>query len=182
MKLLSSLPIGSLLLLVLLFVYMRFRYAKKRNQSMYLFTETALAFLFFYTSTLLYLTVLPNQFSAAKDQVSINFIPFHSIYQNFHALHHGYPALVYLNIIGNILLFVPIGFLLFCGFKKMTWQKAVLSGFLLSTSIEMLQFLFSTYGIITRSSDVDDMILNTLGTAIGCMFYILYRSKKGVLR
>lgn len=174
--------IAYFLLLVPLYINMRYRQAKQHQRFIYLRTEIHLACLFVYTNVLLYLTVFPNRFSAAKDQVSVNLIPFHSIYQNIHAYHHGYPNLVFLNLAGNILLFVPLGFFLYRTFRKMRWRKAVLAGFILSTTIEVLQWIFSQSGIITRSSDIDDMILNTFGTAIGCLMYQMYQRKKENIR
>lgn len=65
--------------------------------------------------------------------------------------------------VGNIIWFVPLGFLLPClnnRFSSIT--KVLLSGFLLSLLIEFFQFAFGT-GI----SEGDDLILNTLGALIG---------------
>ncbi|MFS3916186.1 VanZ family protein [Bacillus australimaris] len=166
------------LLLVPLYVHMRYRQAKKHKRFIYLRTELVLASLFIYTNVLLYLTVFPNRFSAPRDQVSVNLMPLQSIYQNLHAYHHGYPNLVFLNLAGNILLFVPLGFFLYQVFRTMRWQKAILSGFFLSTMIEMLQWMFSQSGMITRSSDIDDILLNTLGTVLGCIVYQIYRKRK----
>ncbi|ANT55895.1 VanZ family protein [Bacillus sp. FSL R5-0820] len=166
------------LLLVPFYLYMRYRLAKKQQRFIYLRTEMVLAFLFVYTNVLFYLTVFPNRFSAPKDQVSVNLIPFHSIQQNLHAFQHGYPNLVFLNLAGNILLFVPLGFFLYQAFRTCRFQKAVLAGLILSAIIEILQWIFSQSGMITRSSDIDDMILNTLGTALGCIVYVTYRRRK----
>lgn len=166
------------LLLVPFYLYMRYRLAKKKKRFIYLRTEMVLVCLFVYTNVLLYLTVFPNRFSAARDQVSVNLIPFHSIHQNLHAYHHGYPNLVFFNLAGNILLFVPLGFFLYQTFRTMRWQKAVLAGFMLSAMIEVLQWIFSQSGMITRSSDIDDIILNTLGAALGCIVYQIYRRRK----
>ncbi|TYS34546.1 VanZ family protein [Bacillus pumilus] len=166
------------LLLVPLYLHMRYKQAKKHKRFIYLRTEMVLACLFIYTNVLLYLTVFPNRFSAPKDQVSVNLMPLQSIYQNLHAYHHGYPNLVFLNLAGNILLFVPLGFFLYQAFRTMRWQKAILAGFFLSTMIELLQWMFSQSGIITRSSDVDDILLNTLGTALGCILFWMYRRRK----
>ncbi|AVM23035.1 VanZ family protein [Bacillus pumilus] len=166
------------LLLVPLYLHMRYKQAKKHKRFIYLRTEMVLACLFIYTNVLLYLTVFPNRFSAPKDQVSVNLIPLQSIYQNLHAYHHGYPNLVFLNLAGNILLFVPLGFFLYQAFRTMRWQKAILAGFFSSTMIELLQWMFSQSGIITRSSDVDDILLNTLGTALGCILFWMYRRRK----
>ncbi|MGX9292454.1 VanZ family protein [Bacillus sp. A015] len=173
---------GYFLLLVPLYIHMRYRQAKRHKRFIYLRTEMVLACLFVYTNVLLYLTVFPNRFSAPRDQVSVNLIPLQSIYQNLHAYHHGYPNLVFLNLTGNILLFVPLGFFLYQAFRTMRWQKAILAGLILSAMIEVLQWMFSQSGMITRSSDIDDILLNTLGTALGCTLYQMYRRRKEKIR
>lgn len=66
------------------------------------------------------------------------------------------------NSILNIILFVPLGFvlpLLWKRFRKL--QSTVLFGFSFSLTIELLQML--TY----RATDVNDLITNTLGAAWG---------------
>ena len=75
---------------------------------------------------------------------------------------------------GNIAWFMPLGFLLpilmrSCG----TFAKILSSGFLLSLTIEFLQFVFGT-GI----SELDDVILNTLGTMLGFVVYRIYAHNK----
>ena len=67
------------------------------------------------------------------------------------------------NIILNIFLFVPLGFLLPLGIKRLRiWWKIYLAGVLLTLGIETLQF-FLKRGIF----DLDDMFNNTIGTMIG---------------
>ena len=62
----------------------------------------------------------------------------------------------------NAVMFAPFGFLLpvlWCKCRK--WEVTVLAGFLLSLTIEVLQmFCF-------RATDVDDLIMNTLGAGFG---------------
>ena len=62
----------------------------------------------------------------------------------------------------NAVMFAPFGFLLpvlWCKCRK--WKVTVLAGFLLSLTIEVLQmFCF-------RATDVDDLIMNTLGAGFG---------------
>lgn len=64
--------------------------------------------------------------------------------------------------IENIILFIPLGFMLPCLWKKYEalWQTA-LSGFIVSLLIEMGQ-LFNS-----RITDIDDLLMNTLGAFIG---------------
>ena len=61
----------------------------------------------------------------------------------------------------NILLFIPFGSLL----GRKGW-KAVLFGFLLSAFIECAQYLF-----LLGYCEADDVLNNTLGTAVGVAFY-----------
>lgn len=66
------------------------------------------------------------------------------------------------NTLLNILLFVPLGILLpFLWSEYRTAKAAVTFGFGMSLAIELLQIL--TY----RATDINDLIANTLGTAVG---------------
>lgn len=64
--------------------------------------------------------------------------------------------------LGNILWFVPFGFLLPCIFKKSTFLKTVFYGFAFSLAIESMQLVFKM-GVF----EIDDLLLNTFGTALG---------------
>ncbi len=67
------------------------------------------------------------------------------------------------NLILNILLFVPMGFLLPVVFRKEDrFWKVYLTGFLVSVGIEFIQF-FGKRGVV----EADDVFNNTLGTMIG---------------
>jgi glycopeptide antibiotics resistance protein len=73
-----------------------------------------------------------------------------------------------LNIVGNIVLLVPVGFLLPLIFRNITWKKmlaiAVASGLL----IEGMQVVLHV-GIF----DIDDVILNGLGVMIGYWTFLI---------
>lgn len=71
----------------------------------------------------------------------------------------------------NILMLIPFGFgLPFITDLRM--KKTVLAGMLFSIGIEFLQFLSGHVAHMTfRVADIDDVIFNTLGTAIG---YVLF--------
>lgn len=62
---------------------------------------------------------------------------------------------------GNIVMFMPIGFFPRLLFRKWSWWKSLLAGFCASATIEFAQ-LFTV-----RSTDIDDVILNTLGALLG---------------
>lgn len=78
------------------------------------------------------------------------------------------------NSFGNILCFVPIGFLLPIVFsKKQTFLRVTLAGMCFSICIEILQFLLAT-GV----SDIDDVFFNTCGTICGYLPYLIFRRMK----
>lgn len=98
-----------------------------------------------------------------------NFAPFRQIVF-FLQLGEEYRAFARLNLIGNLALFVPLGMLLPMYDRKRfsTVRRIVTFGILLSISIECLQFF------VGRTVDVDDVMLNTLGTTIGAGMYQLF--------
>ena len=74
-----------------------------------------------------------------------------------------------LNVIGNTLMFVPLGIVCPSVFKELdSYKKVLLAGFGTSLIIEILQLPF-----YSRVSDVDDLILNSLGFVMGYLIYIL---------
>ena len=72
----------------------------------------------------------------------------------------------------NISLFIPFGFLIRKN-TKLTPLQTILTGFLFSICIEILQPLLS----FDRVSDISDVITNTIGTCIGVFLYQFYRHK-----
>lgn len=88
------------------------------------------------------------------------------------------------NIMGmvlNMVMFAPLGFLLPAYFERYRhWGRTLAAGFLTSLTVELIQ-LFTF-----RATDVDDLIMNTLGTLVGFLLAKLvlrrrtavYRGKK----
>lgn len=72
------------------------------------------------------------------------------------------------QIIMNVFLFIPIGFLVGGALKKKHLWNALGFGFVLSLFIEVTQ-LISTRGVF----NVDDIIHNTLGCVIGFICFVL---------
>ncbi len=109
-----------------------------------------------------------------RDARRYNFIPFAEIRRFIAARDSlGFDA-VFLNLAGNIIGFVPIGFILPVIDRKFTgFFSTVASGVVLSAAVEGIQFLFKL-GIC----DVDDLILNTCGTVIGYIFFIIMRKAR----
>ena len=80
------------------------------------------------------------------------------------------------NSILNMLLFVPLGFFLplLCRDCK-GFRKVVIIGFLCSLGIELAQLF--TY----RITDINDLMNNTLGAALGYLLFTRIRSRRTVM-
>ena len=74
------------------------------------------------------------------------------------------------EVILNILLYIPLGYLLHYAFPRLKWWMIVVTGFLLSGLTETIQ-LFFKLGLC----EVDDLISNTMGTVIGVGAYRAYK-------
>ena len=87
-------------------------------------------------------------------------------------LTHGQSLLdFFYNSLGNVLWFIPFGFLFPTVIQKKSMVGTILAGGCLSVSIESLQFVLET-GV----SDIDDVFFNVCGTIIGFILYrIIYR-------
>ena len=77
------------------------------------------------------------------------------------------------QVLGNIALFMPLGFLLPFLFKKASsFKNMLLISIFTSISIELIQFGFDL--IVkwdAKSCDIDDVILNVLGGIVGFLIY-----------
>lgn len=82
------------------------------------------------------------------------------------------------NAAGNVLLFLPLGVLLPLVWGRLRFWQGMLIAIALSASIELLQYLSRPWGG-TRSADVNDVILNSLGACLGLTFVSLLRLRLG---
>ena len=73
-------------------------------------------------------------------------------------------------LLGNIIMFMPIGFFPALLWRGWRWWKSLLAGFCTSASIEFIQFF------IGRSTDIDDVILNTTGALAGFWIFCLMKA------
>ena len=84
-----------------------------------------------------------------------------------------YPTVkeILLNLIGNTAMFIPLGIIWPIVYKGLdTHVKVIAAGFGFSLIIEILQLPF-----FDRVSDIDDLILNTLGYLCGYGIYLLVK-------
>lgn len=103
-----------------------------------------------------------------------NLIPFMEIKRYLHYRDKIGNINVLINLLGNVLCFVPFGFVIPILTSKQTLFRMFCLSMLASVLVELLQ-LISMLG----SCDVDDIILNTLGGVIG---YILFVIGRGIVR
>ena len=79
-----------------------------------------------------------------------------------------------LNLLGNTFLFLPLGIVWPIVWRQLdSHRKVLLSGLCTSLAIEILQLPF-----YDRVTDIDDLILNTLGFAMGYGLYLLVKQCK----
>lgn len=119
-----------------------------------------------YLGVLLKITVFRSSFGSYSlcSHGQIELIPFVGLIQIFH---NSVRVFLYL-FVGNLIWFVPLGILL--PLLTKVQRSTILWGFLLSLYIEVSQYIFGT-GV----SEVEDLILNTAGTAIGYRLFLLLR-------
>lgn len=113
-----------------------------------------------------------NPLTSGSRGINSNLVPFSTIV--FMIKNTSWRFNAFLNIVGNIALFVPFGFLWPILFKSLNRASRIIPiGFCSTLIVELSQFTISSIlGFTYRSFDVDDMILNTLGVIFG---YVLLR-------
>jgi len=102
-----------------------------------------------------------------------NIIPFKTIFRYITDIERYWPRLFILNIFGNIVIFMPIQFLMMKIFGKLSFKKYLIIDIALILIIEILQFITCS-GVF----DVDDIILNIFGMSLVYFTYIKLTNKK----
>ena len=92
-----------------------------------------------------------------------NFIPFKTIMEYVQRYIDGYRNLSVLNLLGNFVLFMPMGVLLPCVIRKLDrFWKVTLTVLGMVVMVEIVQ------GILRVGSvDIDDVLFNVVGAMIG---------------
>lgn len=106
-------------------------------------------------------------FSAEVWKMNTNIIPFQNTYTYLMESHQYNLDIVLQNTIGNILIFIPLGFFFILLFRKFgTILKVAMAGFTVTAAIEVTQFFLQI-----GQFDVDDILLNTMGTIVGGIIF-----------
>ena len=104
--------------------------------------------------------------------VRVNSIPF------VHLFDYESKRDLLLNVIGNAAMFIPSGIVLPIVYKNLNrFWKVFLVGAGISLCIETIQLPFSV-----RATDIDDLILNTVGVIVGYGIYAFIQRIKRVKR
>lgn len=129
-----------------------------------------------YGITVLYVVVVLGAVFLNRGNLygSVNF----DLFSSYKEAYHKMEISLFRNIVLNMLLFVPFGFLLpFYSEKFQKVYRVVLIGLLSSVLIETLQYV-TKIGIF----EIDDILNNTIGVLIGCCFwkigYCVYKKEK----
>ncbi len=115
-----------------------------------------------YLFVILKMVVFKNGFTT--NHGGLNLIPLQFVVDGL--LKNVPSATILLNVVGNIVIFLPLGILLPIFFQKLTRKQIVLIGSGVSLIIELLQGIIGL-GIF----DIDDLMTNTLGTLLGVIVY-----------
>lgn len=138
--------------------------------------ESGVIFFSMYIIGLISQTFFSN-FQVRAENVIVNIIPFNKIREIWDiVIVEGRVNYFFIEILGNVGVFVVVGFTLPLLWRKFERSKTdLLVCFSFSLFIEIVQLL------LPRCSDIDDLIMNTLGGVIGYYMYnIIKRMSKGI--
>lgn len=110
--------------------------------------------------------------------MSLNLIPFRTIRMYLHILSSSTNAYslrhAAINLLGNVGLFLPLGFFLPAVFSGLRgFWRTLFCTVLLISAVEVVQIL-TRVGVC----DIDDLLLNALGSGIGFLIYRILNPKK----
>lgn len=159
-------------MMIALFTYVIIRLIIIRWRNKRINIKREVPFLLFipYVSGLLSITAFPKIIINDGIRVivgpgSVNLVPFRTILSYFNES----PIIFAILFVGNIVMFMPIGF-----FIPLIWKKraliSTLVGFSFSLFIEISQLF------VVRNTDIDDLVLNTLGVYIGYLLYMFVQN------
>jgi len=104
---------------------------------------------------------------------SVNVVPLHTVVEMF----REFPGRVIQQLVGNVVLFVPLGFLLpviSVRCRRLPATASVALAFSAGIELVQLAMLLSLTG--QRSVDIDDVILNVTGAIVGYSAWRVFRA------
>lgn len=142
-------------------ITVRFAYLKNHRSSFTFHQE------FWYLMSILYMLLLYQLVTKVDYSLrgGINIVPFTEIMR-----YDIKDQLFISNVLGNIILFIPFGYMISSYIKPKKMWTNMLIAIIVSTTIEVVQLN------IGRSFDIDDILLNTIGCIIGFLIYIGFKA------
>jgi len=155
-------------------------FKRQRNKRVQVFREILINIFAIYLVLLISLTLFPVSIIwkgvIREYHSNVNLIPFLDILNYFR--HTDFSLAFKLkflikNLVGNVLLLVPVGIFIPTLWVRMrNFKKTVVIGASISLIIELMQYLLAYIGLgWGRTTDIDDLILNTFGVMIGYAIY-----------
>lgn len=173
-----------MIIAVPIYLIIRFLMLRKSSRKFNLYHEIALLIFVIFIVGLASQTVIPKIELGINGNINIlkngkhgiNLLPLKVLFETYREVFINLNINYFIiNFLGNIIMFMPIGF-----FIPLLWEipdkKIIIVGFLFSLFIEVCQLF------LNRGTDVDDLILNTLGTILGLLVYkFLYKKFKNLI-
>src|ERR1700759_4810541 len=123
-----------------------------------------------YLASLTYLTFFARRRHHSYEHEK-NLIPF-QVFRDFRRISDTGVFNYFSNLLGNIVLFIPVAFILISVFRIFKLSIILFLSFLLSFTIESLQYIFEV-----DYADVDDIILNVTGSLAGYYLYKVFERR-----
>lgn len=173
-----------MIIAVPIYLIIRFLMLRKSSRKFNLYHEIALLIFVIFIVGLASQTVIPKIELGINGNINIlkngkhgiNLLPLKVLFETYREVFINLNINYFIiNFLGNIIMFMSIGF-----FIPLLWEipdkKIIIVGFLFSLFIEVCQLF------LNRGTDVDDLILNTLGTILGLLVYkFLYKKFKNLI-
>ena len=146
---------------IVIIVSLRLSYLIKNKEKIVLYREIMMLVFIIYILCLFQVVTFQDDVSWASN----NFIPFKEI------LRYKITNRLFIkNVLGNMIMFLPFGFFTSLYLKSEKITLPLLLTLIASLSIEIVQM------IIGRVFDVDDIMLNLIGGALGYLVYSMFRN------
>lgn len=164
-----------IMILPFILIWTFYRLMVRKKHKVGIFREAVINLFFIYFLAVIYFTFFKYGMLGISFNKSryLNLVPLIETIKMFTGNFMGLGNSLY-NVVGNILLFVPLGFFIPLLFKKgENLRKVLMYGFIGSLSVEVIQY-FTAINI----TDIDDIIFNTLGAGLGFVCYKIFKRLK----
>ncbi|MFA1508677.1 VanZ family protein [Priestia aryabhattai] len=177
--------LGYILAALPFYVGFRFIFLKKKRKITSFKKELILGLFALYLVGLASQTIVPNWNAGivtdtgepffdiyfTNELSHVNIMPFHTLYEYFFQTNTNvdeWNSVSLLNLTANVMLFLPLGFFVSLIWRKYhSFKRVMILGLSVTCLIEFIQYF------IGRSSDIDDVLLNTFGTVIGYVVLLI---------